>query len=80
MHLGIYEFHGDPDELLPAYEQLYDGRAYVAKDVLDPVKRQVRELAQRHGIADRRRHRANAVPAPLTPPGAEQLSLASALR
>jgi hypothetical protein len=22
VHLGIYEFHGDPDELLPAYERL----------------------------------------------------------
>jgi hypothetical protein len=22
VHLGIYEFHGDPDDLLPAYERL----------------------------------------------------------
>jgi DNA repair photolyase len=74
----------DWPELLPAYAQLYEGRAYVAKEVLEPVKRQVRELATRHGIADRRPTRPPAprgadVPPP-TPPGAEQLSLASALR
>jgi DNA repair photolyase len=74
----------DWPELLPAYEQLYEGRAYVAKEVLEPVKRQVRELAKQHGIADRRPTRAQAPQpadvAPRIPVGAEQLSLASALR
>ena len=74
----------DWPELLPAYAQLYEGRAYVAKEVLEPVKRQVRELAKQHGIADRRPTRAQAPQpadvAPRVPVGAEQLSLASALR
>ena len=61
------------------YERLYAGRAYVAKDVLDPVRAQVRALAREHGIADRRRR-------PVAPPGAhqerdggEQLALAGLL-
>jgi DNA repair photolyase len=76
----------DWPELLPAYEQLYDGRAYVAKDVVEPVKRQVRELGKRYGIADRRPTRqmrpqtADGEPPALVPPGAEQLSLATAIR
>jgi DNA repair photolyase len=41
--------------LLPRYERLYAGRAYVTKDVLEPVRRQVRELARQYGVADRRR-------------------------
>ncbi len=40
---------------LPKYERLYAGRAYVTKDVLEPVRGQVRALAREHGIADRRR-------------------------
>ena len=48
--------------------------AYAAKDVVEPVKRQVRELAREYGIADRRPRRT------LVPPGAEQLSLATAIR
>jgi DNA repair photolyase len=44
----------DWPELLPMYEDLYAGRAYVAKEVVEPVRRQVRELAAAHGIADRR--------------------------
>jgi DNA repair photolyase len=71
--------------LLPAYGRLYDGRAYVAKDVVEPVKRRVRELAKEHGIADRRPARAltpkgGDQPPALVSPGAEQLSLATALR
>jgi DNA repair photolyase len=69
----------DWPELLPRYERLYAGRAYVAKDVLDPVRTQVRALAREHGIADRRRR-------PVAPPGAhqerdggEQLALAGLL-
>ena len=51
----------DWPELLPMYERLYAGRAYVAKDVLDPVKARVRDLAREHGLRDRRRR-------PLLPP------------
>ena len=40
--------------LLPMYERLYAGRAYVTKDVLEPVRRRVRDLAREHGVADRR--------------------------
>jgi DNA repair photolyase len=40
--------------LLPMYERLYSGRAYVAKDVVEPVRARVRELARETGIADRR--------------------------
>lgn len=74
----------DWPDVLPMYEDLYAGRAYVAKDVVEPVKRQVRELAKRYGVADRRVRRpiqAGAGPDDgpiqlsltpvLTPPGAE---------
>ncbi len=59
--------------LLPMYERLYAGRAYVAKDVVDPVRTQVRELARSYEIHDRREH-------PIEPPpeaeaAVEQLSL-----
>src|SRR3954468_9428845 len=40
--------------LVPRYERLYAGRAYVGKDVLEPVRADVRALAREHGIADRR--------------------------
>jgi hypothetical protein len=36
------------------YERLYAGRAYVAKDVVEPVRARVRELARVKGVADRR--------------------------
>ena len=48
--------------LLPTYERLYAGRAYVTKDVLEPVRRQVRDLARRYGIEDRRRRPARPTP------------------
>jgi hypothetical protein len=57
------------------YERLYAGRAYVRKDVVEPVKERVRSLARQHGLRDRRRR-------PLLPPAAaevidaEQLALA----
>ena len=40
--------------LLPMYARLYAGRAYVTRDVLEPVRRRVRDLAREHGVADRR--------------------------
>jgi DNA repair photolyase len=40
--------------LVPRYERLYRGRAYPAKDVVEPVRREVAELRDRFEIADRR--------------------------
>ncbi len=56
-------------ELLPEYEQLYDGRAYLRARDTAPVRDAVRELARSDGIRDRRPLRL----AP--PPPALQLSL-----
>jgi DNA repair photolyase len=59
----------DWPELLPRYEQLYARRAYLPAERTNPVREQVRELARRHGVRDRRRVR-------LQPPAdPEQLSL-----
>jgi DNA repair photolyase len=46
----------DWPELLPKYRALYAGRAYVANDVVQPVRRQVAALAARYEVADRRAH------------------------
>src|SRR5213080_4357484 len=43
----------DWPELLPRYERLYAGRAYLAKKEAAPVRELVAELRHRHGIADR---------------------------
>lgn len=61
----------DWPELLALYEQLYAGRAYLSKDVTEPVRRTVAELRTRHGIADRRSVR----PAPPVTPTPQQLTL-----
>ena len=63
----------DWPELLPRYEQLYEGgRAYLPARAAGPVRDQVRSLARTYRIRDRRR-------APLEPPARdEQLSLLSA--
>ena len=66
----------DWPDLLPMYEQLYDGRAYLGKDVVGPVRREVADLRQRFEIADRRRVRL--LPAPGDPPPDTQLELAIA--
>ena len=66
----------DWPDLLPMYEQLYAGRAYVAKEVLEPVRRKVRELGKAHGLADRRTRPATP-PAPPAGPTIEQLPLAA---
>jgi DNA repair photolyase len=63
----------DWPELLPRYERLYAGRAYVAKADQEPVGREVADLRQRFEIADRRKVRLLRAP---VPPGAEQLELA----
>jgi DNA repair photolyase len=46
----------DWPEQLPLYEQLYaNGRAYLPKDVTDPVRKRVAELAAQHTVEHRRR-------------------------
>jgi DNA repair photolyase len=68
----------DWPSLLPMYQRLYaGGRAYVAKDVLEPVRARVRSLAAHAEVADRRVR-------PLHPSAAdvfvgEQLSMAGLL-
>jgi DNA repair photolyase len=60
----------DWPELLPQYEKLYAKRAYLPAEETKPVKEQVRELARKHDIRDRRKLKL----AP--PPDPEQLQLA----
>jgi DNA repair photolyase len=55
----------DWPELLPRYEQLYAGHAYLPDAAVRPARELVRELARRHAIRDRR-------PEPLRPPRADQ--------
>ena len=55
----------DWPELMPRYERLYDGRAYLPKSRIEPVRREVAELRQRFEIADRRRVRILPLAAPL---------------
>ena len=63
----------DWPELVPRYERLYAGRAYLAKADAEPIRREVAELRDRFEIGDRRRVRLLPV-APPAPPG-EQLEL-----
>jgi len=59
----------DWPELVPYYEELYRGRAYLGPAEAKPVRRQVSALAREHGVADRRVR-------PLAPaPEPEQLAL-----
>jgi len=44
----------DWPELVPHYEELYRGRAYLGSAEAKPVRRQVSALAREHGVADRR--------------------------
>jgi len=63
----------DWPELLPRYEELYAGRAYLSNAAAQPARELVRELARAHSIRDRR-------PEPLRPPRSDQqLSLLSSL-
>src|SRR5690349_17036412 len=62
-------------ELLPRYERLYAGRAYVAKADQEPVRREVADLRHRFEIAGRRRVRLLPILEAPVPPGAEQLVL-----
>src|SRR4051794_20327584 len=63
----------DWPELLPRYERLYAGRAYLAEKDIEPVRREVADLKDRFAIGDRRRVRLLPAPPPL--PEAEQLEL-----
>ena len=59
----------DWPELVPEYERLYAGRAYLRSDASEPVRHEVRSLARDHDVRDRRTH-------PLRPaPRDRQLSL-----
>jgi DNA repair photolyase len=60
----------DWPELVPEYERLYGGRAYLAEDDSEPARERARRLAREHGIRDRRRVRLE------PPPEPEQLGLA----
>ncbi len=64
----------DWPDLLPMYERLYAGRAYVTKDVVEPVRARVRALAREAGIADRRRRPIRPTPESIV--AGEQLALA----
>ena len=60
----------DWPELLPEYERLYAGRAYLPAAEAEPVRADVAELRRRLGVADRRSVRLQ------PPPEPEQLALA----
>jgi DNA repair photolyase len=47
----------DWPELLPRYERLYRGRAYLGKGEIEPIRREVADLRHRFEIADRRKVR-----------------------
>ena len=61
----------DWPELLPRYERLYAGRAYLGKNEQKPVRDRVAELRKRHEVKDRRSVRLEAPP----PDDPVQLSL-----
>jgi DNA repair photolyase len=63
----------DWPELLPRYERLYAGRAYLPAGETEPVRREVAELKDRFAVGDRRRVRL--LPAS-RPEAAHQLDLA----
>ena len=44
----------DWPELLPAYERLYESRAYLGNEHVRPVRERAAELARQHGVRDRR--------------------------
>ena len=63
----------DWPQLLPRYQRLYAGRAYLGRDEVEPVRREVAELRERFAIGDRRRVRILPIGSP--PPPSEQLAL-----
>ena len=67
----------DWPELLPTYERLYAGRAYLGKPDVEPVRQEVAGLRHRFGIADRRRVRN--LPIPPDEPAVDAIQLELAL-
>ncbi len=65
-------------ELVPRYERLYRGRAYLGRAEIEPVRARVTELRERYEIGDRRSLRLLPVLEPPAPAEPEQLDLASA--
>src|SRR5439155_13003202 len=67
----------DWPELLPAYERLYAGRAYLPRATGEPVRREVARLRQLYGIGDDG-HRSSSIPptADAVPGVIKQLPLA----
>jgi DNA repair photolyase len=63
----------DWPELLPEYERLYDGRAYLEAATTKPVRATVADLARSHGVRDRRRN--PITPTPEQEPVQQQLPL-----
>jgi DNA repair photolyase len=68
----------DWPELLPRYERLYAGRAYLPKAETGPVQRVVARLRARHGVGDRSTGR-RATPPAVEPPSEVARQLAFAL-
>jgi DNA repair photolyase len=66
----------DWPELLPRYEALYAGRAYLTNALVSSVRGRVRDLARDHAIADRREHPLRPPPDPIV----EQLPLTAFLQ
>jgi DNA repair photolyase len=54
----------DWPELLPRYERLYAGRAYLPGSESKPLRARIRELSERYGIADRRARPITPLPDP----------------
>jgi DNA repair photolyase len=62
--------------LLPRYERLYAGRAYLRNDEVAHVRRKVRDLADAYDVADRRARKLEPTPEPAF----EQLPLTAFLQ
>jgi DNA repair photolyase len=60
-------------EMIPMYESLYAGKAYLSDKETSPIRGEVRDLARRFDVRDRRTARLDLVPA--LPPPNEQLAL-----
>src|SRR4029079_17470931 len=62
-------------ELVPRYERLYRGRAYLGRPETEPVRHQVADLRDRYGVGDRRTVRILPV---VEPPAQAERDLAAA--
>ena len=62
--------------MLPAYERLYAGRAYLGKPETGPLQRHVAELRRRFDVRDRRTVRLEDTTADTTGPVQLELPLA----